>query len=513
MPQAGGLNTVRDVRQDQTRSAAVIGRTSARKSVGKALPGRFGGIAVFVIAIGVAPPAVAGDLTITPSLDVRQTYSDNVDLDPDGEEESALTSELVPGVRLRSESARVTGALNAFPILRHQTDGEDEGYSVAGDLAGLGTMEAAEDLFFVDAQASVSQRVLSSKESASSANEETVIVYSVSPYLRNRFGGFANSEVRYTLSQVFITGQDDDEADGVSDTTTHKLGLSLDSGRDFSRLRLSLSAFASEEDRSGDDDVSRREVNFEEEYAFNRHISAIAGMGYQHFDDGDPSNDIDDPTWKLGFGFRGSRTELKATYGERDDDHSANVNFRYDIGPRTVLTASYSEVLDKSQERLVRNTSNIDLDGETDSFIDDQTGLPFDPNQGRLDISDETTRDKTFRLGLNGTRGRNTFAFNVAVQNQTTEPSGEEEDFITVGNRFSRRLSPDLTLNLFAGYERTEFDDGQVDNEYAVTGGLTYDIYSDLQAGLRYGFRTLYSDDKTSEYTENRITVFLRRTF
>ncbi len=129
---------------------------SARKSVGAALPGRFGGIAVFVIAIGVAAPAAAGDLTITPSLEVRQTYSDNIDLEPDGEEESALTSELVPGVRIRSESARVTGALNAFPILRHQTDGDDEGYSVAGNLAGLGTVEAAEDLFFVDAQASVS---------------------------------------------------------------------------------------------------------------------------------------------------------------------------------------------------------------------------------------------------------------------------------------------------------------------------------------------------------------------
>ena len=504
---------MRDVRQDQTRGAAVIGRTSARKCVGAALLGRFGGIAVFIITIGVAAPAVAGDLTITPSLEVRQTYSDNVDLDPDGEEESALTSELVPGVRLRSESARVTGALNVFPILRHQTAGEDEGYTVAGDLAGLGTMEAVEDYFFVDAQASVSQHVLSSKEATSTANEETVQVYRVSPYLQNRFGGFADSEVRYTLSQVLITGQDDDDPGGVSDSTTVSGGISLNSGTDFSRLRWLATAFASEEFRSGDEDVARRKADLELEYAFNRHISAITGAGYQFFHDGDSSNDIDGPTWKVGFRLRGPRTELEATYGKRDDDHSANVKFRYEIGPRTALTASYSEVLEKSQERLVRNTSDIDLDADTDSFIDDQTGLPFDPNQGRLDISDETTRDKTFRLGLNGSRGRNTFAFNVAVQNQTTEPSGEEEDFITVGNRFSRRLNPRLTLNLFGGYERTEFDDGQVDDYYSATGGLDYQIYSNLVTGLRYGFQKQYSDIETSEYTENSITVHLRMTF
>ena len=88
---------MRDVGQNQTRGAAVIGPTSARKFVGKALLKRLRDLAVVVSAIGFAAPAVAGDLTITPSLEVRQEFSDNVDLDPDGEEQSALISELVPG--------------------------------------------------------------------------------------------------------------------------------------------------------------------------------------------------------------------------------------------------------------------------------------------------------------------------------------------------------------------------------------------------------------------------------
>ncbi len=475
---------------------------------------RLFGLAIAAGAIGLAAPALAGDLTITPSVEVREAFSDNVDLEPDGAEQSALVSELVPGVIIRSESARVTAALNAFPILRHQTAGEDKGLSLAGDLAGLGTVEVAEDLFFVDAQASISKRVLSSRAVGSTANEDTVQVYRVSPYLRSRFGGFADGEARFRLSQVFIGGQEDAGANATSDSTTHSLNLSLDSGRDFTRFRWSWNALASQENRTNDDDISRAETDLELEYAVDRSISVIAGAGYQTFDDGNLANDIDGPTWKVGFRWRpGPRTELQASYGELDDDQSANVRFRYDISTRTSITASYSKVLEKSQERLVRNVSFIELDPESDQFTDPQTGLPFDPNQSPFDIDNQTTRIETFRLGLNGTRGRNTFGLNAAIQNEEIEPTGEQQDSITLGARFSRRLNPHLTANLFAGYERTEFDDGQVDDEYSATAGLDYELYANLRARLVYEFRRQDSSVQTSEFMENRVTVSLRMTF
>ncbi len=460
-----------------------MARAAISGAMGLAQLERLFGLAIAAGAMGLVAPALAGDLTITPSVEVREAFSDNVDLDPDGAEQSAFVSELVPGVTIRSESARVTAALNAFPILRHQTAGEDKGLSLASDLAGLGTVEVAEDLFFVDAQASISQRVLSSRAAGSTANEDTVQVYRVSPYLRSRFGGFADGEARYRLSQVFIGGQEDAGANATSDSTTHSLNLSLDSGRDFTRFRWSWNALASQENRTNDDDVSRAETDFELEYAFDRSISVIAGAGYQMFDDDDSANDIDDPTWKVGFRWRpGPRTELQASYGEHDADQSANVRFRYDISTRTSITASYSKVLEKSQERLVRNVSFIELDPESDQFTDPQTGLPFDPNQSPFDIDNQTTRIETFRLGLNGTRGRNTFGLNAAIQNEQIEPTGEQEDIITLGARFSRRLNPHLTANLFAGYERSEFDDGQVDDEYSATAGLDYELYANLRA-------------------------------
>jgi uncharacterized protein (PEP-CTERM system associated) len=464
--------------------------------------------------LALAGPAAAGNLTITPSLELREIFSDNIDQAPDGLDESALTTEIVPGFTLRSESARATAALDVFPIIRHQTAGEDEGLTLAGYLAGLGTVEVEEDLFFVDAQASISQQVLNNKSSGATSDENPVGVFVVSPYLQNRFGGFAVGEARYRLSQVLIGDQDDAGPATVSDSTNNEVKLSLDSGADFSRLKWAVNALASYENRSEDDDVERWETGLEAEYAINRSISVLAAAGYQFFDDGEPANDVDDPTWQLGFRWRpGPRTDLRVSYGQRDGDESANVKFSYDLSSRTRITASYSEVLEKPQERLVRNVSFIDLDSETDQFIDPQTGLPFESNQSPFDINNQTSRIKAFHLGLNGARGRNTFSLNGTVQNETTEPGGLEEDVIGLKGRFARRITPHLTLDLFAGYEQTEFDDGQEDDEYSVNTGLSYRLYENLRAGVRYGFSLQNSNVDASEFTENRVTVSLQMTF
>jgi uncharacterized protein (PEP-CTERM system associated) len=453
-------------------------------------------------------------LVITPSLELREIFSDNIDQAPDGLDESALTTEIVPGFTLRSESARATAALDVFPIIRHQTAGEDEGLTLAGYLAGLGTVEVEEDLFFVDAQASISQQVLNNKSSGATSDENPVGVFVVSPYLQNRFGGFAVGEARYRLSQVLIGDQDDAGPATVSDSTNNEVKLSLDSGADFSRLKWAVNGLASYENRSEDDDVERWETGLEAEYAINRSISVLAAAGYQFFDDGEPANDVDDPTWQLGFRWRpGPRTDLRVSYGQHDGDESANVKFSYDLSSRTRITASYSEVLEKSQERLVRNVSFIDLDSETDQFIDPQTGLPFESNQSPFDIDNQTSRIKAFHIGLNGARGRNTFSLNGTVQNETTEPGGLEEDVIGLKGRFARRITPHLTLDLFAGYEQTEFDDGQEDDEYSVNTGLSYRLYENLRAGVRYGFSLQNSNVDASEFTENRVTVSLHMTF
>ncbi len=473
-----------------------------------------GSIAFLFLGLHVPPHvgARAGDLRITPSIELREALTDNIDLATDGQEESAVVSEVVPGIEARSDSARFTGAIDLFPILRHETAGIDEGFGLAGNAAGFGELEAVKDHLFVDAQTSVSQQVLDSRQVASTANENTVALYRISPNYRHRIAGFAEAEGRYRLSQVFIdAGDNTGGAATASDSTTHSLSASLDSGQEFTRLKWTLSGLAEEQLRVDASDISRRDAGLDLEYAFNHMFSLLAGGGYQVFDDGVIENEIDGPTWKAGFRWRpGPRTDLRVTYGHRDDDESANVDFAYAVSPRTKIIARYSRIVETSQERLERNLSGIALDPASADLIDTQTELAFDPNPSPFSINNRTTRTESFRLGVNGSRDRNAFGLNALVATEETLPAGAEDDIVQVSGRFSRRLSRHTDLNLFAAYERTEFDDGQTDNEYFVRGGLEHKLFENVTAGINYSFRTQDSNISTAEFTENRVFFNIR---
>ena len=483
------------------------------KPINRAI-GLVGLIALLCLGLALPPTigAQAGDLRITPSLELRETFSDNIDLAPDGAEKSAVLSEVIPGVTLRSNSARFKGAADLFPILRHQTAGSDEGFNLAGNVAGFGKLEAVERHLFFDAQTSLSQQVLDNREAASTANEKTVAHYRFSPTYKHRFAGFAEAQAGYQLSQVFIDAANGGSgAAAASDSTTQSVTAQLASGHDFTRLQWTLSSLLEEQDRTDANNISRQEYDLELGYAFGRTFTLLAGGGYQVFDDGISQNEINDPTWLAGFRWRpGPRTDLRATYGRRDADESAKVDFSYAVSPRTKIIAGYSRAIETSQERLTRTLSRIALGPETGDLIDRQTELAFDPNPSPFGINNRTTRTESFRLGFNGSRDRNAFGLNVLVATEETLPTGAKDDVVQVAGRFSRRLSRHTDLNLFAAYERTEFDDGQKDDEYFAQGGLSYKVYENVNAELSYSFRMQNSNIDTSEFMENRVLLGVR---
>ncbi len=91
---------------DPVQGSAHKRRRKPLKPLGPISHGRIISVAVTFSVLALAGPAAAGNLTITPSLELREIFSDNIDLAPDGLDESALTTEVVPGFTLRSESAR-----------------------------------------------------------------------------------------------------------------------------------------------------------------------------------------------------------------------------------------------------------------------------------------------------------------------------------------------------------------------------------------------------------------------
>ena len=113
-------------------------------------------------ALLLAPAARADDWKFTPTLDLRQTYTDNVALQPEAQAESQLVTEIAPGFRMRRNGPRLTmNALFQYKYFYMPDDDISGTRRSARTLQANGRATLADDLLYVDAQASMNQQAIS----------------------------------------------------------------------------------------------------------------------------------------------------------------------------------------------------------------------------------------------------------------------------------------------------------------------------------------------------------------
>jgi uncharacterized protein (PEP-CTERM system associated) len=453
---------------------------------------------------GAASPARAAP-QLRPWLVVEQEFTDNIDLSPDDDRQSAFVTRVTPGLTFRGRTSRFEGGFNAALRTRYTTEGQDSGFRVDGDLTGDGVVQLVPDRLLLEGKASISQQVLNNAAAQSTANQDTVQVYRLSPVVRHRFDAFAIGELRYTLGQFFV---DSDEA---SNTTAHVGQASLSSGEDFDRLRWSLNNRISKSIRSDASDVDQADSVAQAEYGLTKWFSPLVAGGYQRFDAGESSTDFDSPVYYGGFRWRpGRRTELVVTYGKRDDRFSPAARLTYRVTEESRLVASYAEGLSTSQQRLSSNLSFIGIDRDTGQFIDERSDTPFDPRADPFNIDDQIVYIKEARLSLGLTRGRYAFGVQGFFGREETVDTGEEEEIYRADATWSRRLGRNLSVNLTGGVEFISFPTGRDDDEYFVQPGLSYQLSPRALLFADYRYRWQNSNEKSAEYTENRVAIGLR---
>ena len=206
----------------------------------------------------------------------------------------------------------------------------------------------------------------------------------------------------------------------------------------------------------------------------------------------------------------GRRTELALTYGKRDDRFSPAAELRYRITENSRFVASYGEGLSTAQQRLSTNLSSIGIDRDTDQFIDERVGTPFDPRADPFNIDDEIVYIKAARVALGFARGRHAFGVQGYFGREETVDTGEEEEIYRADATWSRRLGRRLSFTLSGGFELTRFATGRDDDEYLVQPGLRYQLSPETALFADYQHRWQNSNDENAEYTENRVAVGVR---
>ncbi|MGE0014042.1 MAG: TIGR03016 family PEP-CTERM system-associated outer membrane protein, partial [Azoarcus sp.] len=164
-----------------------------------------GALRLLVLALGAigASSAFSQTVTVTPSVQSRLTWTDNVGASSD--KESDWIAEISPGITVSRKSGRFSGLLSAQ--LRNVGYANDSSRNTTYlALQGRGEIEAVENLLFVDLNANISRNNTSAFSGRSSSDELSVDknnetrTWSIGPRLEFRLGDTASGSVRYKAS-------------------------------------------------------------------------------------------------------------------------------------------------------------------------------------------------------------------------------------------------------------------------------------------------------------------------
>lgn len=268
--------------------------------------------------LALLPAAVQAAWQVTPSVEVKETWSDNAALRPDDQKESQFITSVSPGISIINNTPRLQFAasyrLSAFAYSNNRVNGTDRfNHNLDATVKG----KVIQDFLFFEAQAGVSQTPTSafgpvSDNDYSSANRSEVRTWRVSPYIVHRFGGFATAELRYAHDLV------DSDAAGFGRSTADTASLSINSGPVFRTVGWGFQASRQNLDDSIAPASSTSTALLSGRYLLTPLFSLTATGGYDKFDYAGMGQSTQGASWSGGFAWNpSSRTSLTANAGKR----------------------------------------------------------------------------------------------------------------------------------------------------------------------------------------------------
>ena len=504
---------------------------------------RCGGLVALGIGLGcIGVHANAGEWTITPTIGVTATATDNVDLSST-QAKSSLVSDITPGISIEGSGSRASLHLGyQLHSLLYSTD-PSANNDLQNSLNATGTLEAIENWLFIDASAFISQQSISAfgaapASSGVNTNANSNIAetgnYSFSPYIRGSFGSYADYMLRYTLITTHAKSNAVANADSENWLGTLKGKTSLASvgwSVDGSAAIINQGAL-----RSKKDNRLRGVVYYQFDPQFQ--VSLIGGREENNYETLDMASSTIG-----GAGFTWTPTERTKLAFSRESRFFGPSN-TFEFSHRTALTAwQMSARKDVSSTGTTQQTVNLGTNAEllnsiySSAIPDAATRAAYvnalllasgiSPNaelQGGFLTSGTVLQQlRQASFALIGARNTVTFAATQSnTQNVTllnglgfdygSGSSSNNVDQIGASVNWSHKLTPQSSLIASAAYLNSE---GTGTNTLETTQKLlnvnfVTSLGPKTNAGV--GARRVVASG-TTEYTENAVTGTLSHRF
>jgi uncharacterized protein (PEP-CTERM system associated) len=478
--------------------------------------------------------AAAAEWVVTPSIGVRQSFTDNATHAAPGRAKADTLTSVTPGVSIQGTGDRLNLNLDYY-VTRNQYFDNTELSGNSQSLLGGGTAELIDELLYLDARAAIFQQTVdptgpqsaNSDANGSNTNTRTVRTYTLSPYLRNHLGSFADSELRYSFDQT--------RQGAAGTSTSNSISQTLTSGDDFTRFRWRSDLQASESKASNTSntttsnvnnpfggpprDTSKRLAVFSPEYAVNRYLILLSAVGYEKIEDPTLNDEPDGLTGNAGVRVNpGPRTTFRVLWNHRYNANYWTGDAAYLIGPTSRIEVAHTRDLNTSSSLYSQNLSYLGTD-QYGNFIDTRSLAGFQLENQAFGLSNAAFLQKRTSLRYSTDIERDSLSAELYQEKRESQSSLANQTTKGVNLTWTRSVSELLTFNFGLTYTDSEFSQVAVGNEpredQTLRGGpgLSYSFNETLTGTLNYDFLYRFSNAAGGDLRENIVTVGMRKKF
>lgn len=460
--------------------------------------------------------ATAAAWQLIPSVDLTETYTDNVELSTDSGSESDWISQINPTLSITGTGRELELAFD-YRMQNIFYAGDSDRDTTNHQLNANMHATLAPRWLFLDASSSLSQQVLSPDDNVSVGNlgvvsgREDVLTTRVSPYLETLLSNKVLADIRFTHDSVSYSGGESD------DSTAEQVNVSLKSAKAFgswtwvvrySEQDVKYSGQSLSPDR---EDVKRQDTVLDLGYQLSAKVQLTGQTGYE---DNEYAVNTDSETpegryWSVGAVWAPSaQTTLSTSGGHRYFGRTWNVDWSHQAR-RNNWQLTYDENITSVRELQLEERFPSGLNSAGTPGVGFVTQALGTLNENVLVSTDEVFIDRRAHFQWTMDHRKSTTTFKANRSQKDFQESDETETTTGVDLGWDWRVSKTGEFNANAGHQKTERDTGN--DRYNIIS-LGYEKQLGRRVSSSYDFRNVRRDTSgaSNSYTENQLSAGLK---
>jgi uncharacterized protein (PEP-CTERM system associated) len=502
-------------------------------------PQAFLPVACSVAAAMLMLPAtsVATEWKVVPTLSLIETYSDNIRLASPGNEKSDFVTQINPGISLTGTGPRLK--VNARYAMQNLIYADESNRNTTRHLLNAGAnAELVNDLLFLDGKASITQQNIATFGPTTdnvniTDNISETRTYSISPYMRNRYGSIASSELRYTHDSVEAS------TGGLLSSQSDRIQFGLNSGPAFKTLGWGLNYSNQQIDYTNARTIDMETISGNLRYMVSTKLSLNATGGYEKNNYLSIGAKPEGSFWSAGFSWAPmERTSITASAGKRFFGNTYSLTAKHRTR-KTAWSLGYSEEITTTRSQFLI-PATVDTASLLQQLFPDATPEQIEAfiiqNNLQTSVPDPINyfTNRVFlqkrlqaSVAINGARNTLVLSvFDMVREAQTAQDMDSallgsysltlNDDTRQTGTNatWNWRITPLTSANASAGYTRMNWPvTGRKDDIKTIRLGLARQFQPKLRGSVDYRHIQRDSSQSGGDYRENAVTASVHMSF